>query len=90
MKHILILLNVIIFIQLFQCKQIDVKTSSGLVRGQTIDVLNQTLNQFLGIPFAEPPIGDLRFAKPKPIDKPLPVSKPINSIKLIERLFHRV
>ena len=56
------------------CNAIDVKTSSGLVRGHSIRVLNQTVDEFLGIPFAEPPIGDLRFAKPKPIDKPLPVS----------------
>ena len=53
---------------------IDVNTSSGLVRGHAIEVLNQSVNEFLGIPFAEPPIGDLRFAKPKPIDKPLTVS----------------
>ncbi|CAG2168479.1 unnamed protein product, partial [Oppiella nova] len=38
---------------------VDVNTSSGIVRGQTIQVLNQTINEFLGIPFAEPPVGDL-------------------------------
>ena len=53
---------------------VDVKTSSGTVRGQTITELGKELNQFYGIPFAEPPVGALRFAKPKPITKPSPVS----------------
>ena len=53
---------------------IEVSTTSGVVRGKTIVVLNKSLNQFLSIPFAEPPIGELRFAKPKPIVEPLPVS----------------
>ncbi|CAG2181058.1 unnamed protein product, partial [Oppiella nova] len=51
---------------------VDVKTSSGTVRGQTITELGKELNQFYGIPFAEPPVGALRFAKPKPITKPSP------------------
>ncbi|CAG2173268.1 unnamed protein product, partial [Oppiella nova] len=50
---------------------VDVKTTSGVVRGQTIQVLNQTINEFLGIPYAEPPIGKLRFAKPEPIKTPI-------------------
>ena len=78
MKIILILFNALILIQLINCKFIKVKTSSGFVKGRTINVLNQTIKQFLGIPYAEPPIGDLRFAKPKPIDKPLPVSKKLS------------
>ncbi|CAG2169356.1 unnamed protein product [Oppiella nova] len=49
----------------------DVKTTSGVVRGQTIQVLNTNVYQFLGIPYAEPPVGALRFAKPQPIEKPL-------------------
>jgi carboxylesterase type B len=53
---------------------IDVNTSSGLVRGQTIDVLDKKVNAFIGIPFAEPPVGALRFARPKPLAKPIPVS----------------
>ena len=74
MKYIV--LSFIFFtIKFIICYEIDVNTSSGLVRGQTIQVLNQSIDEFLGIPFAEPPIGDLRFAKPKPIDRPLPVSE---------------
>ena len=55
---------------------IDVKvnTTSGLVRGNTIQVLGQTVDQYLGIPYAEPPIGELRFAKPKPISTPSKVN----------------
>ena len=49
---------------------IDVHTTSGVVRGLTIDVLNTSVDQFLGIPYAEPPVGALRFAKPEPIKKP--------------------
>ncbi|XP_054158966.1 cholinesterase 1-like [Oppia nitens] len=50
---------------------ITVKTLSGTtVRGQTLHVLNRDIHQFLNIPFAEPPVGDLRFAKPVPIKEP--------------------
>ena len=55
----------------FDC--VYVRTSSGLVRGTTVEVFGQKVNQFLGIPFAEPPVGDLRFAKPKPLKKPIKV-----------------
>ncbi|CAG2117036.1 unnamed protein product, partial [Medioppia subpectinata] len=45
--------------------------------------LNTTLYQFQGIPYAEPPIGALRFAKPKPIQQPrnniIDATKPGNS-----------
>ncbi|CAG2119250.1 unnamed protein product, partial [Medioppia subpectinata] len=40
------------------------------VRGQTVRVLDASVDQFLGIPYAEPPIGALRFAKPVPIQRP--------------------
>ena len=70
---------IIILLQSFNlinCNDVQyVNTTSGLVVGHAIEVLNQSVNEFLGIPFAEPPIGDLRFAKPKPIDKPLAVSE---------------
>ncbi|CAG2117446.1 unnamed protein product [Medioppia subpectinata] len=50
---------------------IDVKTTSGVVRGLTLQVLNKTVDQYLNIPFAEPPVGDLRFAPPVPLKQPL-------------------
>ena len=55
-----------------------IKTSSGLVKGLTIQVFNRSVNQFLGIPYAEPPVGSLRFAKPKPISEPIEVSIELN------------
>ena len=57
-----------------------VNTTSGRVRGQTIQVLDTSVDQFLNIPFAEPPVGTLRFAKPVPIQKPFDVSFLNNTI----------
>lgn len=43
---------------------------SGVVRGRAIEVpqVNVTVNQFLGIPFAQPPVNELRFAAPRQIE----------------------
>ena len=65
------LLFLILFVDGFDC--VYIRTSSGLVRGTTVEVFGQEVNQFLGIPFAEPPVGDLRFSKPKPLKKPIKV-----------------
>ena len=45
-----------------------VQTESGAVVG-TVENLpyGKTAHQYLGIPYAEPPVGDLRFANPKPV-----------------------
>ncbi|CAG2113622.1 unnamed protein product [Medioppia subpectinata] len=48
---------------------VGVMTTSGTVRGQTVSALDTELYQFLAIPYAEPPVGALRFAKPEPIKK---------------------
>lgn len=43
----------------------EVKTTSGTVCGHA--AANRTqVSEYLGIPFAEPPVNDLRFAAPKP------------------------
>ncbi|CAG2111635.1 unnamed protein product, partial [Medioppia subpectinata] len=56
---------------------------SGIVRGQTIRVLNKYVDQYLAIPYAEAPIGERRFAKPVPISTPkreiIDATKPGNS-----------
>jgi len=43
-----------------------VQTSNGLLRGKLATTRNIQVRQFLGIPYAEAPVGQLRFAKPKP------------------------
>ncbi|GBM20686.1 Acetylcholinesterase-1 [Araneus ventricosus] len=42
-------------------------TLSGPVEGFLTNVHEDLVEIFLGIPFAEPPIGNLRFQKPKPV-----------------------
>ncbi|XP_054166214.1 cholinesterase 1-like, partial [Oppia nitens] len=47
---------------------ITIKTvSSGTLRGQLVKVLGHQIGQFLNIPYAEPPVDRLRFAKPVPL-----------------------
>ena len=42
--------------------ELVVRTAGGLVRGRAGD----GVAIFRGIPFAQPPLGDLRFAAPRP------------------------
>ncbi|CAN7980060.1 unnamed protein product [Ixodes pacificus] len=44
-----------------------VATDSGLVSGVRVTVGDKQVEAFLGIPYAEAPVGDLRFRKPVPI-----------------------
>lgn len=46
-----------------------VVTKSGSVKGVTLPVLGGTVTAFLGIPYAEPPYGSLRFQKTQPRGK---------------------
>uniref|UniRef100_A0A803SVY0 Carboxylic ester hydrolase n=1 Tax=Anolis carolinensis TaxID=28377 RepID=A0A803SVY0_ANOCA len=43
-----------------------VDTSSGPVKGKTLTVGSGSVRAYLGIPYAEPPLGKLRFQKPLP------------------------
>ncbi|XP_064471264.1 acetylcholinesterase-1-like [Ornithodoros turicata] len=43
-----------------------VRTKTGQVAGQRITYNNTDLDVFYGIPYARPPLGDLRFLKPQP------------------------
>ncbi|XP_037574747.1 uncharacterized protein LOC119456998 [Dermacentor silvarum] len=42
-------------------------TKSGVLRGSTQMVMGKPVDTFFGIPFAQPPVGDLRFKKPVPV-----------------------
>lgn len=43
-----------------------VQTKAGLVRGESHTIMDREITTFLGIPYAIPPVGSLRFLKPKP------------------------
>jgi cholinesterase len=47
-------------------------TQSGLVHGKAASPSNQ-LSVYLGIPYALPPVGDLRFAPPQPYHGRTPI-----------------
>ena len=49
---------------------VSVVTSSGTVQGG--QCINSNANYFVGIPFAQPPIGDLRFEAPQPYNATYP------------------
>lgn len=46
----------------------EVQTLSGKVRGFTELVDGEEVHTFLGIPFATPPVGELRFKRPHPAE----------------------
>ncbi|XP_046331815.2 acetylcholinesterase-like isoform X2 [Haliotis rufescens] len=43
-----------------------VSTLNGPLLGQRLSVLGKSLDVFFGIPYAKPPVGDLRFKYPQP------------------------
>ncbi|OWF47762.1 fatty acyl-CoA hydrolase precursor, medium chain-like [Mizuhopecten yessoensis] len=45
-----------------------VNTPSGPVKGVVVPVNGQDIVQFRNIPFAQPPVGNLRFEKPVPVE----------------------
>ncbi|XP_072111502.1 cholinesterase-like [Mobula birostris] len=47
-------------------EELVVTTKQGKVKGMSVNVLSGSVTAFLGIPYAEPPIDELRFKKPEP------------------------
>ena len=59
----------------------SVRTTSGLVKGKAAPKFDQ-VSEYLGIPYAKPPIGKLRFAPPVAYTS----SKKINATKYVSRI----
>lgn len=68
-------LVVVVYIQIAYLQLVDVSTDLGNITGFVDDVntydedgnkVSSMFVQYLGIPYAEPPVGELRFAKPVP------------------------
>ncbi|CAH8629194.1 unnamed protein product [Heterobilharzia americana] len=67
--HLKILCSCLQLLPIFSwADHIVVRTNYGAVSGKQKYIHGKNVYQFLGIPFAKPPIGDLRFQYPKPPD----------------------
>ncbi|KAI1278831.1 Acetylcholinesterase [Halotydeus destructor] len=62
-------LVILLHIVLVSANYVDVDTNYGTIRGRTLQVNGRQVNEFYGIPFAEPPVGLYRFAKPRKIER---------------------
>uniref|UniRef100_A0A0N4Z9T2 Acetylcholinesterase n=1 Tax=Parastrongyloides trichosuri TaxID=131310 RepID=A0A0N4Z9T2_PARTI len=70
-----LLLNIYLLIFVFHCgtlfslaKIID--TKYGKIKGIKKNFYDDSVYEYLGVPFAKPPIGGLRFRTPVPLDEP--------------------
>ena len=66
------------FLSLFPSFLSKVTTTFGPVVGVVETYGGQSLNVFRGIPYAAPPVGDLRFAAPRP---PTPWTEPREAVQ---------
>ena len=73
-----LLLGVFVDAQSFKVGQ-TVKTTTGDITGQSSS-WKPDVSEYLGIPFAEPPIGKLRWAAPVAIKAP---GKAVNATKYV-------
>nr|XP_037278510.1 cholinesterase-like isoform X2 [Rhipicephalus microplus] len=51
----------------FENERVIVKTKQGHVAGHRVTVDGHTIYRYIGVPFAEPPLGKLRFQRPQPL-----------------------
>lgn len=80
---ILLMLIVCIFLCTFlivnNIRPTVVRTPLGSIHGKTIQRLGKSVHEFLGIPFAQPPIGPLRFHKPHVVH---PWNEPLKAYRM--------
>ncbi|CAF95208.1 unnamed protein product, partial [Tetraodon nigroviridis] len=64
----LLLLPYVLSVSLAAEDELIVTTKSGQVQGKLLPVLDGEVRAFLGIPYAKPPVENLRFRPPQPAD----------------------
>lgn len=50
------------------CNEVERQTALGAVSGRKLNLLNTIVEEYIGIPYAKPPVGDLRFMPPVPME----------------------
>ncbi|RDD40157.1 Acetylcholinesterase [Trichoplax sp. H2] len=72
----MILLSLAVHLDATKDDSITINISNGPIQGKKQVILDKTIYSFKGIPFAQPPIGSLRYQRPVPYEskweKPLP------------------
>lgn len=66
---ILLLLPFFLTVSLAANEDLLITTKDGQVQGKALSVLGGEVRAFLGIPYGKPPVGNLRFRAPQPVDK---------------------
>lgn len=75
---LLLLLPYVLSLSLPIEHELIVTTKSGKVQGKLLPTLDGEVRAFLGIPFAKPPVENLRFRHPQPADPWLGVKDATN------------
>ncbi|PRD20073.1 UNVERIFIED_CONTAM: Acetylcholinesterase-1 [Trichonephila clavipes] len=68
MKLFVCLILLMCIVACFPLKDKVVDTPLGPIQGTTTYDNQHPVQTFLGVPFAKPPLGDLRFKKPQPVE----------------------
>uniref|UniRef100_A0A224Y5Z4 Putative esterase and lipase n=1 Tax=Panstrongylus lignarius TaxID=156445 RepID=A0A224Y5Z4_9HEMI len=69
MNSFKIIIELILLAQFTKCNELTVNTSCGMLLGREFKSRNgQIVAAFNGIPYAIPPIGELRFQDPQPAE----------------------
>uniref|UniRef100_A0A3Q3XAH1 Carboxylic ester hydrolase n=1 Tax=Mola mola TaxID=94237 RepID=A0A3Q3XAH1_MOLML len=65
---ILFLLTYFLTVSFANEDELLITTKDGQVQGKLLQAVDGEVRAFLGIPFAEPPLGNLRFRAPEPVE----------------------